>query len=75
MVSGITSYNLINNILKALNNKMWVGGIFCDLTKAFDYVNHNILPSKLEFSGITGRVNNLIKAYLNDRYRRVLIKH
>jgi hypothetical protein len=38
----IASYNLINNILKALNNKMWVGGIFCDLTKAFDYVNHNI---------------------------------
>jgi len=36
----IASYNLINNILKALNNKMWVGGIFCDLTKAFDYVNH-----------------------------------
>jgi hypothetical protein len=39
----IASYNLINNILKALNNKMWVGGYFYDLTKAFDYVNHNIL--------------------------------
>jgi hypothetical protein len=33
----IASYNLINNIFKALNNNMWVGGIFCDLTKAFDY--------------------------------------
>jgi len=54
---------------------MWVGGIFCDLTKAFDYVNHNILLSKLEFYGITGRVNNLIKSYLNDRYQRVLIKN
>ena len=59
----IASYNLINNILKELNNKMWVWGIFCDLTKAFDYVNHNILRSKLEFCGITGRVNNLIKSY------------
>jgi len=29
------SYNLINNILDALNNKFTVGGIFCDLTKAF----------------------------------------
>jgi hypothetical protein len=68
------SYNLINNILKALNNKMWVGGIFCDLTKAFDYVNQNILLSKLEFYGITGKANNL-KSYLNDRYQRVSIKN
>jgi len=71
----VASCNLINNILKALSNKMWVGGIFCDLTKAFDYVNHNILLSKLEFYGITGRANNLIKSYLNDRYQRVLIKN
>jgi len=54
---------------------MWVGGIFCGMAKAFDYVNHNILPSKLEFYGITGRANNLIKSYLNDRYQRVLIKN
>jgi hypothetical protein len=54
---------------------MWVGGIFCDLTKAFDYVNHNILPFKLELYGITGRDNNLIKSYLNDRYQKVLIKN
>jgi hypothetical protein len=54
---------------------MWVGGIFCDLTKAFDYVNHDMLLSKLEFCGITGSANNLIKSYLNDRYQRVLIKN
>jgi hypothetical protein len=72
--SEIASYNLINNILKAPNNKMWVGGIFCDLTKALDYVNH-ILLSKLKFCGITGRANNLIKPYLSDRYQRVLIKN
>jgi len=71
----IASYNLINNILKALYNKMWVGGIFCDLTKAFDYVNCNILLPKLEFYCITGRANNLIKSHLNDRYQRVLIKN
>ena len=69
------SYDLINNILKALNSKMWVGGIFCDLTKAFGYINHNILLSKLEFYGITSRANNLTKSYLNYRYQRVLIKN
>jgi hypothetical protein len=54
---------------------MWVGGIFCDLTKASDYVNHNILLSKLEFYGITAGANNLTKSYLKDRYPRVLIKN
>jgi hypothetical protein len=50
------SYNLINNIFEALNNKVTVGGIFCDLAKAFDCVKHTILLSRLEFYGITGSV-------------------
>jgi hypothetical protein len=46
------TYKLLNEILSALNNKLMVGGIFCDLEKAFDCVNHNILLSKLKFYGI-----------------------
>ena len=34
---------LINNILTTTNNNLKIGGIFCDLQKAFDSVNHNIL--------------------------------
>jgi hypothetical protein len=29
----------------------------------------------MEFYGITGRANNLIKSYLQDRFQRVLIDH
>jgi hypothetical protein len=32
------SYHLINNVSSALNGKLLVGGIFCDLHKAFDSI-------------------------------------
>ena len=69
------SSNLINSILLAFNNKITVGGIFCDLTKAFDSVNHSILLSKLEHSCITDNAFRRIKSYLDDRHHRVLIKN
>jgi hypothetical protein len=68
-------YQLTNKILKALDNKEWVGGIFCDLSKAFDYVNHDILLEKLKFYGISGNANRLIKSYLTDRYQRVKLRN
>ena len=40
-------FHLINNILNALENRQLVGGIFCELSKAFDYVNHDILLAQI----------------------------
>jgi len=34
------AYIMINGMLTALNDKLMVGDIFCDLQKAFDCVNH-----------------------------------
>ena len=67
------SYTLINEILLAMNNKQIVGGIFCDLSKAFDCVNHRILISKLEYYEIRGAFKTLIDSYLKERYQRVTI--
>jgi hypothetical protein len=59
-------------ILEALNKQKIVGGIFCDLKKAFDGVNHEILLSKLQFYGRVGKFHDLITSYLTNRCRRVL---
>jgi hypothetical protein len=41
-------FKLTDLILKAWNNKEYVTGLFCDLTKAIDCVSHELLISKLE---------------------------
>ena len=66
-----TAYKLINDILTALNGKKIVEGIFFDLEKVFDCVNHDFLSAKTEYYGIRGVMYTLIKSYLQDRYQRV----
>jgi hypothetical protein len=50
-----------------------VGGIFCDLQKAFYCVNHNVLLTKLEFCGLTRITLKVIKSYVEGRYQKVIL--
>jgi len=53
---------------------MYVGGIVCDLSKAFDCVNHEILLTKLHFYGIQGITVDWFRTYLTNRKQKVEIK-
>ena len=54
------AYTMVNGILTALNDKVKVGGIFCDLQKASDYLDHKILIEKMKFYRIEEKFNSLI---------------
>ena len=58
---------LVDKITKAIENDEYTIGIFLDLSKAFDTVNHNILLQKLYFYGIRGKCHDWLKDYLANR--------
>jgi hypothetical protein len=68
------AFSLFNNILDSLDSRKNVGGLFLDLRKAFDCMDHDILVAKLKFYGISGKSGKLIKSYIKDRYQRVALK-
>ena len=65
--------NITERIRDALDNNKPVSGVFVDLQKAFDTVNHSILLSKLEHYGIRGPINGWFKSYLYKRKQSVII--
>ena len=53
-------------ILQAKNHEEHSAGIYLDLSKAFDTLDHNILIQKLERYGICGVVKDWFEDYLKD---------
>ena len=59
--------DIVNTILQNMDNGKFSCGVFIDLKKAFDTVNHEILLAKLENYGIRGVINSWFRSYLTDR--------
>ena len=58
---------LTNKITKAIDRGEYTIGIFLDLSKAFDTINHNILAQKLDHYGVRGISNLWFQNYLTTR--------
>ena len=65
--------SLAESIKNFLDKKDIVSGIFIDLEKSFDTVNHSTLCDKLNYYGFRGKFNDLIKLYLTNRKQFVSI--
>ena len=65
----------IGEIQKTLDNKQLAFGIFLDLSKAFDVINHNLLLAKLELYGLRGISHAWMRSYLTDRSQFVEIHY
>ena len=59
--------NLVDTLIGHLKQKSHPVGIFMDLSKAFDTLNHAILLQKLNHYGIRGTALSWFKSYLSDR--------
>ena len=66
-----------NTTTEHIKNKLelgkFVAGVFIDLEKAFDTVNHKILIDKLPYYGFRGVTQKLIESFLTSRKQYISI--
>ena len=65
--------DMTEEIRKHIDNNKFAVGVFIDLQKAFDTVDHEILLQKLHHYGIRGTANNWFRSYLTNRQQFVSI--
>ena len=69
--TSLALLHLHDKISSAVDERKYTAGLFLDLSKAFDTVNHSILLGKLEHYGIRGLTLEWVKSSLCNRLQYV----
>ena len=69
--TSLALIDLVEELTNSIDNKKITIGIFIDLKKAFDTINHELLLQKLECYGIRGIAYNWLKSYIDKRKQYV----
>lgn len=64
---------MINDIKMSLDKGNITTGVFLDLSKAFDTIEHKILFAKLEKMGVRGKMLNIFRSYFQERKQAVKV--
>ena len=65
--------DILNKVQNNIDKRLYSCGIFIDLKKAFDTVDHPILLHKLHHYGIRGIINDWFSSYLSVRVQSTQI--
>ena len=71
--TALAIFSLTDSILKEMEKGNYSIGLFMDLSKAFDTIDHRILLKKLEYYGIRGVALQWFRSYLHQRKQYVMI--
>ena len=64
---------ITEKIKESIDKGKYGCGIFIDLRKAFDTVNHDILLLKMEHYGVRGSTLQWFKSYLHERKQYLIL--
>ena len=64
MSTNLALVDLVEELPSSIDKKNKTIGVFIDLKKAFDTIDHDILLKKLDRHGVRGISNNWVKSYL-----------